>query len=830
MDRCPHQFPSACRSASDRATISRAFLDHLHCLRAVVPTSATGNDLYLALAWTVRDRLMQRWMQTSVTYDHTTQRKLCYLSAEYLPGPHLRNVLYSLGIEETVRTMLDDIGLNLDQVTNQEPEPGLGNGELGRLSACALDALATLAIPTIAYGIRYEFGLFEQTFCHGRQIERTEKWLHIGNPWEISRPELTYRIGFGGRTEYYYDANGGQRVRWLPERLVKGMAYDTPIPGFGVATVNLLRLWSAEAYESFDMQAFNLGDYQRAVEQKIASEAISKVLYLDDEPTQERGHRLEQHYFLVSCAMQDMLRMYQQRNVDLSGLAEAFAIQINDAHPALAVAELMRLLIDEHTLGWDDAWAVVHSSSAYTGHSLLPEALECWPIELFGAILPRHLEIIYEINHRFLKKVSARWPDDPSRAASLSLIDEQSGKRVRMAHLACTASHCISGVADLHSQAPRDPVLRNFYELEPQQFVRITSVVSHRRFLALANPALAKLITEAIGASWLRNLEYIQDLIPLAEDQGFRAAWRAIKYANKQRLAEDAKAMTGVELDPGSLFDIQVKRIQEYKRQHLNILHVISRYLEIKHNQATFTPSRVWIYAGKAAPGAFLAQLMIELILGVAKVVNNDPDVAGQMRLAFLPNFGVKDAERIYPAADLSEQITTAGKEPSGAGAIKFALNGALTIGTADGINVGIQAAVGAEHFFSFGLSEPQIRQQRASGYQPRELYMADPKIHAVLDAIATGSFSSGDQNRFRPLLDALLNWDAPFVLADFNSYSQCQRQVDLAWADQETWIRSSILNTAGCSSFLPIRRFNTAVNVSGRYNHCMCLWVTGDE
>jgi len=777
-------------------------LDHLHYLLARSVETATHADFYLAVARATRDRLMQRWIQTQSEQNHLVQRRWFYLSAEYLLGPHLRNALCSLNLEDTARQALAGLGLDLDEIVKQEPEPGLGSSELGRLAACDIDSMATLEIPTMSYGVRYEFGLFKQKIIQGHQVELVQKWLRGGNPWEIVRPEITYTVGFGGRTESYEDSFGNKRMRWLPDRFVKGIAYDTPIPGYGVPTVNSLRLWSAEAYEVFETQTFNLGEYQRAVVQKATSELISKILFLDDEPVQGSTTRLEQHYFLVACSMQDMLRIYLQHNDNLGQLADKFAIQLNDAGTTLAIAELMRLLVDEYAVHWDDAWEIVNKATTYTNHSIVLDTLERWPVELFNSLLPRHLELIYEINHRFLEKIRIRWENDQTWAIRLSLFDEQGGKRLRMTHLGCVGSHKISGLLDQSSQFPRDAVLRDFYELNPQQFIAISNGASPRRFLALTNPALAQLITKTIGANWLREPELLQNLAPYAEDANFRAIWRTIKYANKQRLAADVKSILGFLPNPSSIFDIQVKRIREYKRQHLNILHIISRYFALKDNPNIDVPPRVWIFAGKAAPGVFLAQLILELILGVAKIINADKSVQDKMCLVFLPNFEIKDVARVYPAADLSEQITTAGKEPSGSGTIKFALNGALTIGSYDGANIEIQAAAGTNNFFSFGMNEIQLRQMRAAGYQPNDYYTSNAELRCAIDAIAKGYFSNGDQSRFRPLLDAMLNWDSAFVLADFASYVQCQQQVDLAWAAPENWTRSSILNTAGAGRF----------------------------
>ncbi|MGA7981944.1 MAG: glycogen/starch/alpha-glucan phosphorylase [Chromatiaceae bacterium] len=790
------------RTGHDADSIRRSFLDNLYFIQARFPEVATRNDYYLALAWTVRDRLMRRWIDTAGTYYRQASRTVCYLSAEYLPGPHLRNALLSLGIETDVQQALGELGLDLNDLADQEPEPGLGNGGLGRLAACYLDSLATLEIPCIAHGIRYEFGIFEQDIRQGGQTELTDKWLRLGNAWEIPRPEITFDVGFGGRTEHFSDALGRERVRWIPEHMVKGIAYDTPIPGFQVPNVNLLRLWSAEACESFDFEAFNLGDYQRAVEEKISSETISKVLYPNDEPAQGRRLRLQQQYFFASCAIRDIIRIYRQRADSMEGLADKLAVQLNDTHPAVAVAELMRLLVDERAMDWDPAWSLVRRIFGYTNHTLLPEALETWPVDLFASVLPRHLEIIYEINHRFLGEVRARWPGDDARVARMSLIDENQGRRVRMAHLATVASHTVNGVAELHSRLLRESVLRDFYELDPGRFTNVTNGVTPRRFLALANPGLASLVSDTIGAGWLRDLERLRELEPWAESADFRAAWREVKLGNKRRLAQDAGKRAGVLVDPQTLFDVQAKRFHEYKRQHLNALHLISRYLKLKDDPSLDLPPRTWFFGGKAAPGYYLAKQMIELILGAARVINNDRSMRDRMRVVFLPNFNVKSAELIYPAADLSEQISTAGKEASGTGNMKFALNGALTIGTLDGANVEIREAVGASNFFLFGLTVDQVAGIQAEGYRPRDRYEADPDLRGAVDAVAAGHFSGGDTDRFKGLLDSLLAWDSYLTLADFTAYAGCQRQVDEAWQQGEDWTRMSILNTARCGRF----------------------------
>jgi starch phosphorylase len=790
------------RTAMDADAIRHSFLDNLYFVQARFPEVASQNDFYLALAWTVRDRLLSNWIDTASTYYRQASRSVCYLSAEYLPGPHLRNAMLALDIEPQIRQAMSKLGLDFDAIAAQEPEPGLGNGGLGRLAACYLDSLATLQIPAIGYGIRYEFGIFEQAISDNRQVELADKWLRSGNPWEIPRPEINFEVGFGGATEHYTDESGRYRVRWQPQRQVKGVAYDTPIPGYRVATVNLLRLWNAQACESFNLSAFNVGDYVRAVEEKIASETISKVLYPNDEPMQGKRLRLEQEYFFCSCTVQDILRILLQQNASLDLLPEKFAIQLNDTHPAIAVVELMRLLIDIHAMEWDRAWRLVRKTVSYTNHTLLPEALESWPVELFNEILPRHLEIIYEINQRHLERVRLELPEDDAILARLSLIDETFGRNVRMAHLASVASQRINGVAKLHSRLLRERVLKDFYTLDGDRFINVTNGVTPRRFLILANPQLTTLINDTIGDAWTRDLEQLRELEEWADNSDFQTAWREVKRHNKQRLAQTIFKGTGIEVEPGSLFDCQIKRFHEYKRQHLNILNIISRYLDLKQGLHTDAPARTWLFAGKAAPGYYFAKLIIELIHAIASAVNADPDARDNMRIAFLPNFNVSTAEKIYPAADLSQQISTAGMEASGTGNMKFALNGALTIGTLDGANIEIRQHVGSDNFFLFGLTESEVAARRASHYHPRERYISDPKLREVIDAITDGRFSAGDGARFRPLVDNLLAHDYFFVLEDFSAYRACQQQVDQTWSDLSKWTRASILNTARCGWF----------------------------
>ena len=790
------------RTGLSKDEIKKAFLDSLFYVQGKFPALATRTDYHLALAYLVRDRLLQRWISTAAAYTQQGARTIAYLSAEFLMGPHLGNNLINLGIFSQVRQAVTELGLDFDELLYIEEEPGLGNGGLGRLAACFLDSMATLELPALGYGIRYEFGIFYQEIADGWQVEKTDKWLRHGNPWEIVRPEWTVQVRLGGSTERYRNADGKERVRWVPARIVNGIPYDTPILGYRTHTANTLRLWRAEAPESFDFEQFNRGDYYGAVNRKIVSENITKVLYPNDEQIQGKELRLEQQYFFVACSLQDMLRIMRTQKLPLSRFHEKFAIQLNDTHPAIAVAELMRLLVDEQDMEWKDAWEITRKSLAYTNHTLLPEALERWPLDLLGRILPRHLEIIYEINAIFLEEVQRRFPNDPALIARLSLIDEYGERHVRMANLACVGCHAINGVAQLHSELLKKDVLRDFHALWPQKFSNKTNGVTPRRFVALSNPSLASLITEAIGDGWLRDLDMLRGLEPLAQDAGFHKAWREIKLENKRVLSALLRRRTGVAADPNSLFDIQVKRIHEYKRQHLSVLHVIDLYRRILEEPGLDVAPRTFIFGGKAAPGYWMAKLIIKLINSVAAVVNNDPLVRGLIRVVFLPNFNVSSGHRVYPAADVSEQISTAGKEASGTGNMKFTMNGALTVGTLDGANIEIRNAVGAENFFLFGRTVEQIDLIRAQGYQPLAHYHINQRLKGVLDMIAEGHFSQGDSELFRPLVNGLIHHDPYMLLEDFDDYIECHRRVDAAFRDPAHWTRMSILNVARSGPF----------------------------
>ena len=789
------------RTGLSPASIRRAFCDNLFFLQGRFPEVATPHDRFMALAYTVRDRLLQHWIRTAETYRERRSRTVCYLSAEYLLGPQLGSNLINLGVYGAVEQAMRDLGLNLEDIFEQEDEPGLGNGGLGRLAACFLDSMATLEIPSIAYGIRYEYGIFDQAIRDGWQVELADKWLRLGNPWEVARPELTFDVKLGGRTEAYTE-DGAYRVRWIPDRVVRGMAYDTPVLGYRVNTANLLRLWRAEAGEAFDFRIYNSGDYYGAVFEKIVAENITKVLYPNDELVQGKQLRLQQQYFFASCALQDMIRLHLQTARGLDDFHGKFAVQLNDTHPAIAIAELMRLLIDEHRMGWDQAWDVTQNTFGYTNHTLLPEALERWPVPLFGSLLPRHLEIIYEINRRFLDDVRRRYPGDEDRIRRLSLIDESGGRSVRMAHLAAVGSRTVNGVARLHSELLRRGALRDFYDLTPEKFTNVTNGVTPRRFLVLSNPQLAALITARLGDGWIKDLEQLRRLEPLAEEAEFRAAWREIKRRNKARLAELLGQRAGVAVDPDTLFDLQVKRLHEYKRQHLNLLHVIALHNRLRREPEAGRSGRTVIFAGKAAPGYYLAKLIIKLIHAVADRVNGDPAMAGRLRVAFLPDFNVRNAQRLYPAADLSEQISTAGMEASGTGNMKFALNGALTIGTLDGANIEIRDAVGAGNFFLFGLTAPEVRARQEHGYRPRDHYDADSRLREAIDQIASGYFLPDKPDLFQPLVNSLLGCDPFMLLADFASYVECQDRVGAAYQDAEDWTRKSILNTARIGYF----------------------------
>ncbi|WP_035990713.1 glycogen/starch/alpha-glucan phosphorylase [Leptolyngbya sp. KIOST-1] len=782
--------------------IQQALVNNLHWVQGKDQQFANAHDYYMALAHSVRNQLLQKRIRTAKTYADKRAKTVYYLSAEFLMGRQLGNGLINLGIYDTMRHALADCGLDLDELLEREAEPGLGNGGLGRLAACFMDSLTTLNLPAVGYGIRYEFGIFTQLIRQGHQVEAPDKWLSYGNPWEIARPDYRVEIKFGGHTEVYRDGEDDYQVRWIPAQTVIGIPHDVPVPGYGTENVNILRLWKAEAGEAFDLVAFNSGDYFGAVANKMISENITKVLYPNDETRQGKELRLQQQYFFVACSLQDIIRLHLRDHSDLTKLADSAAIQLNDTHPAIGVAELMRLLLDEHHMEWETAWQITQRAFGYTNHTLMPEALERWSVDLFGRLLPRHLELIYEINQRFLDQVKLRYPKDPARLERLSLIEEGPERRVRMANLACVGSHAINGVAALHTELLKQEVLQDFYELWPDKFSNKTNGITPRRWLLQCNPRLAQLISETIGDRWITHLEDLKQLENHIDDEAFRSAWQGIKQANKWSLARYIQSTLGLDVNPESMFDVQIKRIHEYKRQLMNVLHVITLYNRMVQNPGDHVVPRTVIFGGKAAPGYAMAKLVVKLINAVAEVVNNDPIVAGRLKVVFLPNYNVSQAQRLFPASDLSEQISTAGMEASGTGNMKFALNGALTVGTLDGANVEIREEVGADNFFLFGLTTEQVAACKAVGHNPWYYYDTNPELKRVLDVIASGLFSPGEPNLFLPILDSLLVDDPYMVMADYAAYVQCQEHVSRTYEDRDRWVRMAILNTARIGKF----------------------------
>ena len=790
------------RTGLSQETLRRAFLDNLFYVQGKFPQLASKNDYYLALAYTVRDRLLQRWLGTTATYIDQGARTVCYLSAEFLMGPHLGNNLINLGLYEPIRSVMDSLCLDLDELLAQEEEPGLGNGGLGRLAACYLDSLATLEIPALGYGIRYEFGIFDQEIRDGWQVEIADKWLRYGNPWEIARPDWAVPVKFGGHTESFIDEAGSYRVRWVPSWEVRGVPYDTPILGYRVDTANTLRLWKSEASDSFDFEAFNRGDYYGAVNRKVACENLSKVLYPNDERMSGKALRLQQQYFFVSCSLQDMLRILSEQSLPIEQFPNKFSIQLNDTHPAIAIAELMRLLLDRHYISWENAWEITQRSFAYTNHTLLPEALEKWPVSLFRSLLPRHLEIIYEINARFLDDVRIWCKGGGDCITQMSLIDETGDRYIRMANLACVGSSHINGVAALHTNLLKETVLKDFYDFFPEKFTNVTNGVTPRRWMVLNNPRITQLITSKIGRSWITHLEDLCQLERYAYNPGFQADWRQMKQATKQDLADQIEQRLGITVNPHSMFDIQVKRIHEYKRQHLNALHIVSLYNRLRQDPDLDIPPRTFIFGGKAAPSYAMAKLMIKFITAIGDVVNRDPVTRDHLKVVFIPDFNVTNAQKIYSAADLSEQISTAGYEASGTGNMKFAMNGAITIGTLDGANVEIREAVGVENFFLFGLSVEEVKALRQQGYSPQDYYKSNAELKEAIDLISSGYFSKGDRDLFRPLVDNLLKADPYLLLADYGSYLSTQDRVSRAYRDRDGWCQMSILNSARSGKF----------------------------
>ena len=797
--------PVRAPAPNEAASLLHSFTNHLLYSQAKDQYSATTRDRFMSLALTVRDRLIDRWISTQQRYYKKDAKRVYYLSAEFLMGRALGNNLINLGLQDVARESMKMLNLDLSDVLEQEVDAGLGNGGLGRLAACFLDSMATLDIPGYGYGIRYEFGMFDQEIKDGWQLERPDEWLRLGNPWEMPRPEYGVPVRFGGQVAETSDDKGRLHVGWTGGEQVIGMPYDTPIAGYGCNTVNTLRLWRARASSDFDLRYFNEGDYERAVLDKNRSETISKVLYPSDVKVFGRELRLKQQYFFVACSLHDIVRRHLVAFPALDNFAEKVAIQLNDTHPAVAIPELMRIFVDEHHMAWEKAWEITTATFGYTNHTLLSEALETWPVGLFGSLLPRHLTIIYEINRRFMRQVMNRFPRDDARLGRMSLIDDAGGpdnKRIRMAYLAVVGSHSVNGVAALHTDLLKAHLLHDFHEMWPERFNNKTNGVTPRRWLLQSNPRLADAITARIGDGWITNLDELAKLVEHAEDPVFREEVRAIKAANKEHLARFIEEGYRIPIDRSSLFDVQVKRLHEYKRQLLNVLHVVAAYLRLKANPQLDVLPRTFIFGGKSAPAYATAKLIIKLINSVAGVINADSQVNAKMKVVFLANYRVSLAERIFPASDLSEQISTAGKEASGTGNMKFALNGALTIGTLDGANVEMREEVGAENFFLFGLTAPQVAELWKTGYRPRDYYEQNGELKAVLDLIASGFFEPDQPELFRPLIQSLLDHDPYLLLADFQSYVECQAKVSEAFRDPERWSKMAILNIAKMGKF----------------------------
>ncbi len=789
--------------AMDKKAIDEDFLRYYNRTLGRDKQHCTSHYLYEALAYTVRDRLMERWKETRFAYEEKDARRTCYLSLEFLMGRGLSNAMLNLGITDAVTRVLYDYGIELEEVETAEHDAGLGNGGLGRLVACFLDSCATLQLPVLGYGLRYEYGMFRQELVNGYQIEEPDHWLRDGNPWELERPEYTQRIHFGGRTESYTDENGAQRVRWVNTHDVLAVPYDIPVPGFRNDTVNSLRLWKSTSTDEFDLDEFNAGDYAEAVESKNNAEHITMVLYPNDASENGKELRLRQQYLLASASLKDVLRRWMRlHDNNFDTLADKHCFQLNDTHPSIAVAELMRLLVDENRVDWDRAWDIVTRSMAYTNHTLLPEALEKWPVQMFQNLLPRLLEIIYEINARFLAQVARRWPGDTERLRRLSIIEEGDTPMVRMAYLAIVGSYSVNGVAELHSQLLKEGLFRDFFELWPDKFNNKTNGVTQRRWLAMCNPDLSALINEHIGDGWVTKLDELKGLTKYADDAAFQQRWREVKLANKQRLADMVERDCGVKIATSALFDVQVKRIHEYKRQLLNALHVIHLYNRIKRGDTANWTQRCVLVGGKAAPGYAMAKDIIKLISNVAKIINADPDVGDLLKVVFLPNYRVSAMEIICPGADLSEQISTAGKEASGTGNMKFMMNGAITIGTMDGANIEILEEVGDDNFFLFGLDAAQVAETRED-YRPWDIIDADEDLYAVMQLLKSGYFNQFEKHLFNDIIDSITSANDPWLTAaDFRSFVDTQELVARAYRDPQRWTRMSILNTANSGKF----------------------------
>ena len=792
--------------------IKDSFLNHRKYSLGKDEFNATQRDNFYALSLVVRDMMTEKWIKTQQTYYKNNVKRTYYLSLEFLMGRTLGNSVVNLDVLDEVEEAMKDLGLSFSELRDEERDAGLGNGGLGRLAACFLDSMATLQLPCYGYGIRYDYGLFNQEIVDGMQVEHPDNWLIEGNPWEMITPENKFTVKFYGHVNTYKDSQGYTRYSWENTDDVCAMPCDTPVPGYGNNTVNTLRLWTAKATEELNLHEFNRGNYVEAVAEKNRWENISKVLYPNDVTESGKVLRLQQQFFFVSASLQDIIRRFAKYNKDKNGnikfadFPKKVAIQLNDTHPAVAIPELMRLLVDEHFVPWKDAWEITQKTFGYTNHTLLPEALEKWPVSMFERLLPRHMQIIYQINFEFLSHVSMLYPGDVARLRRMSIIDESGERYVRMAFLAIIGSHSVNGVAALHSELLKSTVLKDFYDVYPKIFNNKTNGVTQRRWVLKANPALSELITNKIGKSWITDLYQLKGLEKFVDDKDFINEWQKIKAENKKVLAKIIKKDTGVDVDPNSMFDVQVKRLHEYKRQLLNVLQIIHLYIELKSSndaelKKNFVP-RTFIFGAKAAPGYYMAKLIIKLINNVANIINNDPDIDNKIKVVFLPNYRVSLAEKIFPASDLSEQISTAGKEASGTGNMKFALNGALTIGTLDGANVEIRNEVGKENIFIFGLTVEQVEELKAKGYVPADYYNSNPKLKKVIDLISCGFFSPENPGMFQPIIDSLMNRDEYLLFADFDYYVDAQKAVSEAYKDQTKWTKMAIYNVARMGFF----------------------------
>ncbi len=782
--------------------LKKAFIHHRRFSLAKDIYSATDYDNYSSLALAIRDRLIEKWILTQQRYHDENCKRVYYFSLEFLPGRFLENNMLNLGILDEAKEAMKELGFNIEDFFEQEKDPGLGNGGLGRLAACYLDSMATLGIPATGYGIRYDYGIFRQKIINGEQVEIPDEWLTLGNPWEFERPEYTLKIRFYGKTVTRTDKNGRFSVDWLDTKDVLAMAYDIPVAGYDNDVVNNLRLWSAKSTAEFDFEYFNDGDYIKACENKIVSENISRVLYPSDSIVKGQELRLKQEYFFTSASMQDIIRRYKRENQGFSMFPEKVAIQLNDTHPAIAIVELMRILIDEEELDWNVAWDITTRTFAYTNHTIMPEALEAWSVKLLGRLLPRHLEIIYEINMRFLREVASHYPYDLDKIRRMSLIEEGQEKKVRMSHLCVVGSHSVNGVSQLHSELLKTALFRDFYDFWPEKFNNKTNGITQRRWLGEANSDLAGVIKSVAGDLWLKDLSVLKKLAPLANDASFQEKWRNVKRGNKLRLAEFIKSEHGITINPDSIFDVQVKRIHEYKRQLMFAFFLLSRYLKIKENKREDITPRTAIISGKAAPGYFMAKLIIKFINNIAEIINNDPDMKDRLKVVFLENYGVTLGEKIFPASDLSEQISTAGTEASGTGNMKFMLNGAVTIGTWDGANIEIAQEVGLENIFIFGLKANEIQEIKMRGYNPREYIEKGSMLDEILTLIQSNFFSQFEPGIFKPICDALVWYDPFMIVADFDMYLEAQDKVRRTFVDVPSWTARSIMNTASSGKF----------------------------